>query len=285
MVVGAFPLDGKIAVVTGAGSGINLAFAKQAVAQGARVVIADIQLTDDAKAFLAANEKSVVFAKTDVTKRADLENTVTQAQTSFGDVPDVYIAGAGVFEPDWSSFWDDTEDDGYKQVEINVNHPMKLSRIAIKSLVKAKKPGVILVVASLAGYQGAFASPLYCATKHAVVGFVRSVADLDELQNIKVVLVAPGYVHTPMWTADPVKMKQFDYKPSMAVMPEEVAEGMVDLVTKAEYGGGACLQVAVGERRTLGVWNIPAPDTDGARVDKAVLEQNYKPVLEKMRNV
>ncbi|KJR79826.1 uncharacterized protein SPSK_00062 [Sporothrix schenckii 1099-18] len=171
MVVGAFPLSGKIAVVTGAGSGINLAFAKQAVEQGARVVVADLTLTDDAKAFAAAHEKSVVFAKTDVTKRADLENTVAVAQSTFGDVPDVYIAGAGVFEPDWSSFWDDTEDDGYKQVEVNVNHPMKLSRIAIRSLVRRKKPGVILVVASLAGYQGAFASPLYCATKHAVVGF------------------------------------------------------------------------------------------------------------------
>ncbi|KAL1889068.1 hypothetical protein Sste5346_009133 [Sporothrix stenoceras] len=285
MVVGAFPLSGKIAVVTGAGSGINLAFAKQAVEQGARVVIADLNLTDNAKAFAAANEKSVVFAKTDVTKRADLENTVTVAEKTFGDVPDVYIAGAGIFEPDWSSFWDDTEDDGYKQVDVNVNHPMKLSRIAIKSLVKHNKPGVILVVASLAGYQGAFASPLYCATKHAVVGFVRSLADLDELQNIKVTLVAPGYVHTPMWYEDPAKMKQFDYKPSMAVMPEEVAQGMVELVTQAEYGGGACLQVAVGEKRTLGVWNIPAPDTDGARVSKETLEVNYKPVLEKMRKV
>lgn len=45
------------------------------------------------------------------------------------------------------------------------------------------------------------------------------------------------------------------------------------------------MQVAVGERRLLGVWNIPAPDTDGARVDKADLERNYKPVLEKMRHV
>ncbi|CAK7244581.1 MAG: hypothetical protein STHCBS139747_006125 [Sporothrix thermara] len=285
MVVGAFPLAGKIAVVTGAGSGINLAFAKQAVTQGARVIMADIQMTDDAKAFAAANEKNALFVRTDVTKRAELENTVVQAEKAFGDVPDVYIAGAGVFEPDWSSFWDDTEEDGYKQVDVNVTHPLKLSRIAIRSLVQHKKPGVVLIVASLAGYQGAFASPLYCATKHAVVGFVRSVADLDELQSIKVVLVAPGYVHTPMWTADPAKMKQFDYKPSMAVMPEEVAEGMVDLVTKEEYGGGACLQVAVGERRMLGVWNIPAPDTDGARVSKETLEQNYKPVLEKMRNV
>jgi NAD(P)-dependent dehydrogenase (short-subunit alcohol dehydrogenase family) len=77
-------------------------------------------------------------------------------------------------------------------VDINVNHPMKLSRIAITSLVGKKKPGVVLVVASMAGYQGSFASPLYSATKHACVGFVRSMAELDRLENIKFILVAPG---------------------------------------------------------------------------------------------
>jgi NAD(P)-dependent dehydrogenase (short-subunit alcohol dehydrogenase family) len=69
---------------------------------------------------------------------------------------------------------------------------MKLSRIAIRSLVRKRKPGVVLVVASLAGYQGTFASPLYCATKHACVGFVRSMAELDRIEKIKFVLIAPG---------------------------------------------------------------------------------------------
>jgi short-subunit dehydrogenase len=69
---------------------------------------------------------------------------------------------------------------------------MKLSRIAIRSLLGARKKGAILVVASLAGYQGTFSSPLYVATKHACVGFVRSMEPLDELEGIKVVLIAPG---------------------------------------------------------------------------------------------
>jgi short-subunit dehydrogenase len=77
-------------------------------------------------------------------------------------------------------------------VDINVNHPMKLTRIAMRSLLKANKKGVVLVVASLAGYQGTFAAPLYSATKHAVVGFVRSMAELDRLEDIKVVATAPG---------------------------------------------------------------------------------------------
>lgn len=92
----------------------------------------------------------------------------------------------------WSNFWDDTEEDGYKQMEINSTHPMKLTRIAIRSLLGANKKGVILIVSSLAGYQGAFACPLYCASKHAVVGLVRSLAELDRYESIKVVLTAPG---------------------------------------------------------------------------------------------
>jgi len=50
----------------------------------------------------------------------------------------------------------------------------------------------VLVTASLAGFQGTYSAPLYCATKHAVIGFVRSMALLDELEGIKVTAVAPG---------------------------------------------------------------------------------------------
>jgi NAD(P)-dependent dehydrogenase (short-subunit alcohol dehydrogenase family) len=92
----------------------------------------------------------------------------------------------------FSNFWDDTEEDSYAQVDINVNHPMKLSRIAIRSMLGKKKKGVILVVASLAGYTGTFSAPLYCATKHACIGFVRSMTELDRLESIKVCAVAPG---------------------------------------------------------------------------------------------
>jgi NAD(P)-dependent dehydrogenase (short-subunit alcohol dehydrogenase family) len=96
MVVGNFPLKGKIAVATGGGSGIVLSWVKMAVQQGARVVIADLKLTKDGQAFVDSTDaKAVVFAKCDVTKRADLENLVKASEKAFGDSPDVWIAGAG----------------------------------------------------------------------------------------------------------------------------------------------------------------------------------------------
>jgi NAD(P)-dependent dehydrogenase (short-subunit alcohol dehydrogenase family) len=100
MSVGNFPLKGKIAVVTGAGSGINLSFAKFAVQQGAHVIVADLKLTQDGETFMSGEgAKDAVFAKCDVTKRADLENLIRVSEKEFGDIPEVYVAGAGVFEP------------------------------------------------------------------------------------------------------------------------------------------------------------------------------------------
>lgn len=101
MPVGELPLKDKIAVVTGAGSGINLSFAKLAVEEGAKVIVADIKLTNDGEDFLkiAGAKGAAIFVKCDVTKRADLENLVRASEEQFGDVPDVWIAGAGVFEP------------------------------------------------------------------------------------------------------------------------------------------------------------------------------------------
>ena len=100
MPFGDFSLDGKILVVTGAGSGINLSFAKFAVEKNARVIVADLKLTNDGETFMkSTSAKSAVFAKCDVRKRTDLENLVKVSEKEFGDVPDVYVAGAGVFEP------------------------------------------------------------------------------------------------------------------------------------------------------------------------------------------
>lgn len=77
-------------------------------------------------------------------------------------------------------------------MNININHPLKLSRIAIRALLGKNKKGVILITASIAGFAGTYSAPLYVSTKHAIVGFVRSMAQLDELEGVKVCAVAPG---------------------------------------------------------------------------------------------
>ena len=100
MPCGAINLKDKVAVVTGGGSGINLAFAKLAFEKGAKLVIADLKLTDEGQKFVqTSSSERVVFAKCDVRKRSELENLIAVSRERFGIIPEVYIAGAGVFEP------------------------------------------------------------------------------------------------------------------------------------------------------------------------------------------
>ncbi|OAG36491.1 hypothetical protein AYO21_09298 [Fonsecaea monophora] len=247
---GAFPLANKIIVVTGGGSGINLAFVRQALDLEARVVVADLRLTAEAQD-LVDTSPNAVFKKCDVADWKDLQNLVGTAVQEFGDVPDVYVAGAGVFEPLWSSFQGDTETERYSQVDINVNHPIKLTRIAIRELGNKKKKGVVLITGSIAGLRGEYAVALYCATKHAITGFVRSMKNAQSINGVKVVAVAPGKVHTPMWTEDDDKLKQFNYDAGRANTPDEVAAAMVDLIVEERYTGGTILQMTKSGTRVV----------------------------------
>lgn len=78
-------------------------------------------------------------------------------------------------------------------------------------------------------------------------------------------------------------MRQFGYSVDASVTPETVAAGMIDLVTSGQYVGGSCLEVAPGGTRLLGTWDISAPDSRGATIDPAALEENYKPILAKLQ--
>lgn len=246
--VGDFAIKDKILLVTGGGSGIGLCLAKQFHAKGGRVLIGDLKLTADAEAFLHATEASdrpgsVVFQHCDVTKWADLRALVSASVRELGDVPDVYCPSAGVFEPPWSNFWDDTEDEGgYAAVRINTEHPIKLTRLAFRALAGADKKGVVVLVSSNAGLMGVYGSALYVATKHAVVGFCKSLGHADGTEGVKVVCICPGFVETPLWgILDSERSKQYlqneeQKRPSNT--PEEVAETMVKLVEEGRFRGG-----------------------------------------------
>ncbi|KAK5240146.1 hypothetical protein LTR40_014023, partial [Exophiala xenobiotica] len=126
--VGDFPVKGKIVLITGGGSGIGLSLAKQCHEKGARVVLGDLKLTQEAQDFLSSKPESDILFKTcDVTSWKSLETVITASLKKFGDVPDIYAPVAGVFDPSWSNFWDDTEDESYKTVAINIQHPVKLT--------------------------------------------------------------------------------------------------------------------------------------------------------------
>ena len=175
-------------------AGINLSFVKLALKSEAKVLIADLKLTSEADDTIKSSSGAASFMKCDVSKWSDLEAIPSAIERAFGKgaVADVWIAGAGVFEPQWSSFLYDTESEFYMQMRINAEHPMKLTRIAMRSCLGANKPCVVLIISSGAGITGTYPGALYCASKHAVVGFTKSMMQADMDENVKVVCILPG---------------------------------------------------------------------------------------------
>jgi len=197
-----FPLKDKVVLITGGGAGIGLAFAQTCHAQGAKVLIGDLRLAPEASDWTSTLSPSTFhFQTTNVSDWSSLHALITASVSAFGDVPDVYAPVAGVFEPLWSNFWDDSESaqGHYKTVSINVEHPLKLTRMALRALAGAEKQGVVCLVASTAGVRGNFLSCLYASSKHAVVGFAKSMGMADREMGVRVVCICPGYVQSLFW--------------------------------------------------------------------------------------
>jgi 3-hydroxybutyrate dehydrogenase len=192
-------LKGRVAIVTGGGSGIGLAFCKLLYSAGCKILIVDLRLHAQGEAWLSqiapndSAESRVSVAQADVTNWNQLEKCFDQALTTFGREPDILVPGAGVYEPSSNSFWADTDTEShYKVLDINLVHPIKASRIAIRRWAENKMPGTILHISSIAGQRSSAVTPLYTASKHGINSFVRGMAPLERLAGIRVVAVAPG---------------------------------------------------------------------------------------------
>jgi 3-hydroxybutyrate dehydrogenase len=118
---------------------------------------------------------------------------------------------------------------------------------------------------------------MYVATKHAISGFVRSLAELEyppnDLPPIRVNAVAPGVIKTPLWTENKEKMKMINESVDEWVMPEEVAQVMVDLIEKEENHGGTILEVGKAQVRRVEALNDPGPRGSGHTVSNAEAEK------------
>ncbi|KAH8819865.1 hypothetical protein F5884DRAFT_718559 [Xylogone sp. PMI_703] len=285
----ALQVQGKSAIVTGGGSGINLSFVSLLLSKGCNVLIADLALRPEAERLVSehsgtgVSKAKAVFQKTDVREWKDLDQMFERAVKEFGGV-DIVCPGAGVYEPPFSNFWyppgsppskDDPSGSRYAIVDINITHPIRVTQLSINHFIKSKRPGCIVHISSVAGQIPAFPTPIYVASKFAVSGFVRSLASLEfpptaaagqtQLPKIRVVAVAPGLIKTPLWTEHPEKMKAFgengETDPEWAT-PEAVAEVMLELVEKEEHVGGTILEIARGVRK-VETFGDPGPLNSG----------------------
>lgn len=290
-----FSVEGKSAIVTGAGSGINLEFASLLLARGCNVVFADLKLGSDAQKVVDAHrgEKGgprAVFAETDVTDWGQLSRSFDTANEEFGDI-DLVCPGAGVFEPSFSSFWhppgvkgspskDPTTGLGhYATLDINVTHPIRMTQLAVSwflnplngSKSSPQNPKRVVCIASIASEIAILAAPLYIASKWAVSGFVRSMEGLEQLHGIRVNAVAPGIVKTPLWTVPEQahKLAFIDESKDEWVTTTEVAGAMLKLAEDPEMPGGTVLEIGHGSTRPIPLVGNPGPSGPGHTLSNA----------------
>ncbi len=186
-------LKGKTTIITGAASGIGAALARRFAAEGARVVVADL---DGDRAHAVAQQIGGLGLACDVTREADIQALVADTETHFGPV-DLFCSNAGVFhgEPGhaasasnavWQHCWD-----------LHVMSHVYAARAVLPGMI-ARGSGYLLQMASAAGLLSQIGDAAYSTTKHAAVGFAESLAISHGDQGIGVSVICPQYVATPM---------------------------------------------------------------------------------------
>ena len=243
-------LDGRTALVTGGASGIGLATARRLRAEGARVAVVDVATPPDGAADVALQH--------DVAESSAWPQILAGVAASLGGVDIAHLnAGVTTGEPVLERV---TDAQWRRITRVNVDHVFFGMRALVPHM-EARRGGVIVATASLAGLTAFERDPVYTATKHAVVGLVRSAAPQLVDRGIRVLAVCPGIAATPMVGDEAATLLTEAGFPLLA--PEEVADAVVRAI--AAGGTGECWFVQPGrEPAPFAFRNVPGPRTPGA---------------------
>lgn len=189
-------LKDKVAIITGAASGIGKATAKLFAEHGAKVVVADIDSEGSEQTVTEIHDEGnvAIFINTDVTIKRDTQNLVTQTVETFGKL-DILFNNAGIAMR--LPVAELPEEDWYRCLDVNLNGVFLCAKAAIPAM-KKNGNGVIINMSSIYGIVGADVRAAYVASKGAVTNLTRGMA-LDYAQdNIRVNCICPGFVETPL---------------------------------------------------------------------------------------
>ncbi len=238
----------KVAVVTGAASGIGQATAEALAAAGANVIVADIAKEKGEAAAAAIRNKGqrAEFLPVDLTDEASINAFADAVHAKVGAV-DILVNGAG-----WGQtkpFWECTPDLWEKLIALNFVGPMKLVRALLPKMLE-RSSGKIVNIASDAGRVGSLGETIYSGAKGGLIAFTKSLARETARYNINVNCVCPGPTETPLLFAVPEKhLEQFKKAIPFRRFgkPSEVADAVLFFASdRSSYITGQVLSVSGG---------------------------------------
>jgi len=225
-------LQNKVAIVTGASSGIGRAIALAFAREGVKVVVGDVARDGGEETVRLIKEQGgeAIFVPCDVSQSAQVEALVKRAVETFGRLDfacnNAGIGGEAALTADYSV-------DGWnKVIAVNLSGVFYGMKYQIPEMLK-QGGGVIVNMASILGWVGFATAPAYVAAKHGVIGLTKTAAIEYAKQGIRAVTVCPAFIHTPMvddgMPSDVLEQLASAHPVGRLGTPEEVAELVVFL--------------------------------------------------------
>ena len=193
-------LNGKIAIVTGAGRGIGRAIAEKMAEYGAKVVVADLAVDTVVRVAdeLTQDGHEAEAIAVDVTRASSVDRMVRGTVARFGQV-DILVNNAGIYAaPGWEDRNRPNDRDWDMIYSVNVKGVSKATDAAVRQMCR-RQYGKIINIASVAGRQGGTDNPPYNVSKAGVISLTQAYALELASDNINVNAICPGLLWTPMW--------------------------------------------------------------------------------------
>lgn len=241
-------LQGKIAIVTGAGKGIGETIAKRFASEGAKVMCCARNLDQVNTVVKEINDLGGVAQgfKVDVAKKADVEAMVQSVLNQYQRI-DILVNNAGIID---DAQLKDMSDEQYdKVININLKGTYNCARAVVNTMI-AQNKGTIINTSSIVGIYGNFGQTNYAASKFGVIGFTKTWAKELGKYNIRCNAVCPGFIATSILDPMPEKViKALEAKVPLRRLgqPEEIANVFAFLASdEASYMNGSIIEVTGG---------------------------------------